>query len=89
MIFGDVVKDIWFMEYRCTVIDRGMTSEKNLDDLLSLNLRVICGLRRSARLEKSYIDRLDRERSYTRRRTWCSSRTRRSMRNRSSTDQEG
>jgi hypothetical protein len=63
-IFGDVVKDLWLSGYRCTVIDRGMTSEKNLDDLLSLKVKVICGLRRSAKLE-GYIDRLDREEIYS------------------------
>ena len=65
MIFKDMITRLKERRMHPIIMDRGMHSTENLDILLSLQVPVIAGLRKTPTLESTYLKRIKRERIFT------------------------
>jgi len=63
-IMQDTLLDARLKRFDVTVVDRGMACRENLKDLQALGQKVICGLKRDAKLDAGYLSAIDREEIY-------------------------
>jgi transposase len=64
-IFKDMNLELKKKGLNTVIIDRGMTSPENIRMILSLKLATIAGIKKDAKLIKSYISKIKREEIYT------------------------
>lgn len=60
-IFEDIAKDLWKNNYSFVIMDRGMGSSNNIDMMLHLKFKVICGLRKNKKLIPEFLSKINRE----------------------------
>ncbi|MGC8617956.1 MAG: hypothetical protein ACP5UZ_04325, partial [Thermoplasmata archaeon] len=63
-IFSDLVKDLWIKGFNSIVVDRGMISPGELEDLLEMKFVLIAGIKKSPEL-KRLIDTIPKEEIYS------------------------
>jgi transposase len=66
-IFKDMLVELRARKLSSILMDRGMYSKDNIDSLLSLHTRVICGVRKTQFFKNNFLNKVDREELYTRR----------------------
>lgn len=60
-IFEDMINDMKAKGYKGVIIDRGMYSKKNIENIKSFGMKSIVGVRLTSRLESEIIDKINRE----------------------------
>jgi transposase len=60
-IMTDFISDIKMLGMKSVIIDRGMTSMDSINELNTLDVECIAGIRSNAKLERDFIDRTSRE----------------------------
>lgn len=60
-IFEDMINDMKVKGYEGVIIDRGMYSRKNIDNIKSYGMKSILGVRLTSRMERQIIDQINRE----------------------------
>lgn len=64
-IFQDMLSEIRGKQYKGIIIDRGMYSQENLDEIHKCQIEGIVGVRLHKNLMREYIDKIDREEIYS------------------------
>lgn len=63
-IFQDMLSDIRYNKYKCIVMDRGMSSRENIEEIKSCQTEVILGIRKTKTYQEEFIDKINREEIY-------------------------
>lgn len=63
-IFQDTLAEARLKKFDIIVLDRGMISYESLEDLKTLNQKVITGLRLNPKIQEIYLSKIDREEIY-------------------------
>jgi transposase len=64
-IFQDMLSDIKSMGYEGIILDRGMYSRENLEEIEAMKFKAIVGARLHSGFQKEYIDKIEREEIYS------------------------
>lgn len=60
-IFEDIINDLKLYGYDSIIVDRGMSSQKNIDNLHEYNLKGIMGIKISNKIGSEYLARISRD----------------------------
>ena len=63
-IFQDMLSDIRYNKYKCIIMDRGMSSKENIEELKACQLEAILGIRQTSKYQKDYLDTISRDEIY-------------------------
>lgn len=61
MIFQDFLSDLRMKDFSLILIDRGMSSFENIEEVRKLNQRAIFGLRMNKKIQREYLGEIKRE----------------------------
>ncbi len=64
-IFEDMITDLQMYGYDSIIVDRGMCSKKNIDNLHQYRLKGIMGMKMTNRIGKEYLSKIKREEIFT------------------------
>lgn len=64
-IMSDLIADTKLLGMKTVIIDRGMTSIDNINELNSLEVECIAGIRSNSKLQKEFIDPISRDSIFT------------------------
>lgn len=64
-IFQDMLSDIRALKYKGVILDRGMYSKENIEEIINCQLTAITGVRLYKSIQREYIDKLEREEIYS------------------------
>lgn len=64
-IFLDMINDLKIYGYDSIVVDRGFSSQKNLDNLHEYNLKGIMGIRMTSKIGNEYLAKINRDEIFT------------------------
>ncbi len=65
LIFQDMLHELKEMGFKSLIIDRGMYSKENIEDIRKLGLKGIVGVRKTERMKKKFLSKIDRESIYS------------------------
>jgi len=63
-IFQDMLSDIRYSKYKCIIMDRGMSSKENIEEIKACQLEAILGVRQSPKNQQEFLDCVSREEIY-------------------------
>jgi transposase len=63
-IFQDMLSDIRYNKYRCIIMDRGMSSKENIEEIKACQLEAILGIRQSHKYQQEFLDTISRDEIY-------------------------
>ncbi len=64
MIFKDLFVRLLEEGFKAVIIDRGMSSEENIKNVLQARMRLICGVKKSSGLRERFLTKIKREELY-------------------------
>jgi len=64
-IFEDMINDLKLYGYDAIIVDRGMSSQKNVNNIHQYTLKTIMGMRLTSRLGKKYVSQINRDEIFT------------------------